>query len=326
MIIACRYPVAMWIRDGVTNPDGTKIVKHRMPEPLHGWTQVLRRCDSCIPCRVQRRMHWAMRLQHEAAFHAHSWFITLTYSDEHLPFGGSLCMDHVSAFMQILRQRLRRRGHSDPVRYFSVGEYGGERLGRPHYHLILFGPDFPDRKPVYSRPIDWKSSNEFGAMFGDARLQFYRSDLLDACWKFGLAELTATSSATMHYVTKYHVDKVVGDQAEDYYQRVLPDDRIVPLEPESARMSTKPGIGRRWIEKYFSDVYPQGELIAPGGQIIAAPPYYDSVFKERDPEGYARMKEARDCFDVRNFSDQRVAAKADNIEARVKFYSTLRRL
>lgn len=70
---------------------------------------------------------------HERHDHQHSVFATLTYNDDHLPEDLSVSPRAVTLFLKRLRKLLGDRR----IRYFAVGEYG--KLGRPHYHLIIYG-------------------------------------------------------------------------------------------------------------------------------------------------------------------------------------------
>lgn len=71
---------------------------------------------------------WTGRIGLEASAHAHpSWFVTLTYDEDHVPARGELSRSDWRAFSKGIG-----------CRYFGVGEYGG-MSGRPHYHAILFG-------------------------------------------------------------------------------------------------------------------------------------------------------------------------------------------
>jgi hypothetical protein len=63
-------------------------------------------------------------------------FITLTYSDEHLPEDGSLNPEHLTRFWKRLRKN-ESADKKDWIRYFACGEYG-EKRGRPHYHAMVF--------------------------------------------------------------------------------------------------------------------------------------------------------------------------------------------
>lgn len=97
---------------------------------------VLIPCGRCLACRIARSKEWAERCLHELESWKESSFVTLTYSDSHLPVSGNLVKAHLQGFIKRLREDLRKDGRS--IRYFGCGEYG-EKYGRPHYHAILFG-------------------------------------------------------------------------------------------------------------------------------------------------------------------------------------------
>lgn len=91
-------------------------------------------CGQCLPCRINRRRLWTHRLFLESCKHAESSFLTLTYSPEKLPEGGTLVPSHMTDFLK----RLRKSIYPHKLRYFYVGEYG-DISHRPHYHMALFG-------------------------------------------------------------------------------------------------------------------------------------------------------------------------------------------
>lgn len=66
--------------------------------------------------------------------HEFSWFVTLTYDNEHLPIGGNL----VPRDLQLFIKRLRKAVYPEKIRYYGVGEYG-DVSKRPHYHVLLYG-------------------------------------------------------------------------------------------------------------------------------------------------------------------------------------------
>lgn len=90
-------------------------------------------CGKCDGCMKDRNSLWQGRIILESMCHDKNVFVTLTYSDEHLPTGGTLVPKHVQDFLKRLRERYKK-----PVRYFVAGEYGGKNA-RPHYHAALFG-------------------------------------------------------------------------------------------------------------------------------------------------------------------------------------------
>lgn len=92
------------------------------------------RCGQCVSCRITKRMAWTLRILLESKLYADSSFVTLTYDDEHYPSDGNLSKDDLQRFIK----RLRRRLGDHKIRYYACGEYG-EKSGRAHYHLIVFG-------------------------------------------------------------------------------------------------------------------------------------------------------------------------------------------
>lgn len=87
-------------------------------------------CGQCMPCRINKRRVQATRLVLESYLHGQSAFATLTFAKE--PVLGVSPRD-----LQLFMKRLRRQ-FAYRIRYFGVGEYG-DKTGRPHYHLALFG-------------------------------------------------------------------------------------------------------------------------------------------------------------------------------------------
>lgn len=220
-------------------------------------------CGRCIGCKLERSRQWAVRCLHEAQLHEENCFLTLTLRDEG---DGSVHVEDFQAFMKRLRKRIKRR-----VSYLHCGEYG-ENLGRPHYHAALFGYNFPDRRR-------WK---------GDLMV----SEMLDEIWGLGyctIGELTFESAA---YIARYCTKKITGPKAAHHYTRVLETGEIVSIVPEYITMSRRPGIGKRWLERYHTDVYPSDEVIVRGKQ--ARPPrYYDKEHAKLDELVHRRVQLAR---------------------------------
>lgn len=91
-------------------------------------------CGGCLPCRINRRRVWALRICLESFKHRDSCFVTLTYDDGHVP--SELVKSHYQGFLKRLRKAVAPR----KIRFFLAGEYG-ELSGRPHFHLAIFGLD-----------------------------------------------------------------------------------------------------------------------------------------------------------------------------------------
>lgn len=250
--MACFHPLRAWR----TRTGEIHFGKNTPGEPLQ------LPCGKCVGCRLDRSKMWAVRCVHEAQLHQANSFITLTYSDEHLPRRPTtLIPEHLRDFFKRLRH------YTPPIRYYACGEYG-DKNWRPHYHALIFGFDFPDRELWSER--------------GDIKV--YRSGLLERVWKKGfctVGELTPESAA---YTARYTMKKVGGDQAPYYYSELDPySGELVPIQPEFSRMSLKPGIGAEWFAKYHSDVFPD-DFVVLKGKRYRVPDYYDELF-EREMVG-----------------------------------------
>lgn len=211
-------------------------------------------CGRCMGCRLDKAREWGLRIAHEASLHEESSFLTLTYRDEELPYNASVSLRELQLFFKRLRERIAPQ----KVRYYGCGEYGG--VGeRPHYHCILFGYGFPD-KTIWRR-------TRTGAYT-------YRSALLESVWPFGHAEIGTVTRQSGAYVARYVLKKVGGKHAEEYYSRVHPVTGLVHrVDPEFAVMSSKPGIGAEWFDKWHADVLPSGFCVVDGKK-VPVPRYY----------------------------------------------------
>lgn len=92
------------------------------------------KCGKCIECQQAASQEWAVRIMLEARQHSHSCCLTLTYDNVHVSSNYSLCRRDIQLFLKKLRKALSPL----KIRYFYSGEYG-EKYGRPHFHMIVFG-------------------------------------------------------------------------------------------------------------------------------------------------------------------------------------------
>jgi len=220
-------------------------------------------CGRCVGCRLERARNWTIRIMHEAQMHEKNSFITLTYDDEALTFGGA----QATLFKKDLQdfwKRLRKETNAK-LRYFACGEYGEQR-SRPHYHACVFGFDFPD-KALLSRQ-------------GDNDL--YSSPLLDSVWSDGHCSVGALTPGSAAYVARYILDKNLGKERVYYEEK--------GIEPEFVVMSRKPGIGKNWFDKYAGDVFPADRVVLEGGKMSKPPRYYDNLRAENFPDEIEALK------------------------------------
>lgn len=248
---------------------------------------------------------------HEAKMHPYNTWLTITYDDDHLPsryytgftnpktnkpiYSGTLTKEHPQKFIRALRKALGResrralRGktpallHADmglrPIprqglRYYYGGEYG-EKYGRPHYHLCLFGIELQDKVLEQTSDTDYK---------------LYRSPTIEELWKHGnhlIGELTWESAA---YTARYIMKKITGQRQEKHYEKIDRETgEIIKLIPEYNDMSRRPGIAMPWINKYMTDVYPHDHVIQRGHK-TKPPRYYDKIYSTRDNNQLKQIK------------------------------------
>ncbi len=248
-------------RSKTVNASGKRSIVFDVREGFHD-RPVSVPCGQCVGCRLEKSRQWAMRCVHEAALYDENCFITLTYDDDSLPAGGSLDKRAFPKFMK----RLRKKFSDQRIRFYHAGEYG-DRFGRPHYHALLFGFDFPDK-------YLWSSRGDYPV---------WRSDVLTALWPFGQSEIGTVSFESAAYVARYCMKKVTGVKAAEYYSGV---------QPEYSTMSRRPGIGKRWYDEFKSEVYGCDNVVI-SGKLVKPPRFYDGQYEAECPEAMAAIKAAR---------------------------------
>jgi hypothetical protein len=288
--MACFYPLDGWLARRA-NPSGKRsIVFDKSAGFIDRPMSVP--CGQCIGCRLERSRQWAVRCMHEASEHQDSCFVTLTYSDENMPHGGSLTHRHFQKFMKRLRKKTPGR-----MRFFMCGEYG-PLLDRPHYHALLFGRSFYDQVKT--------GISESGE-------DVFMSPELASIWKLGICTVQAVTFKSAAYVSRYACKKVTGEQAEEHYKRVDATGQEYQVEPEYARMSNRPGIGARWYERFGNEVFPQDFVVMEGRKV--RPPSYYFKLLERDSEAkallvkHARVKAAANYAENNTIDRLRVREK-----------------
>lgn len=220
-------------------------------------------CGKCSGCRRERARQWTIRLVHESQLHERVSEVTLTYSDDHLPPGRSLNPKHPTLFFK----SLRNAGHV--FRYFMCGEYGDEK-GRPHYHVLLYGLDWPDRTYWMRSP--------------GGTIQ-YRSDQLQSHWEHGFALTGDLTPGASRYVAGY-VTKKLNDSESPV--SVETGELLQPYQ----RMSRRPAIAKRWIERYWRETYATDTVLVEGRE-MRPPAFYDRWLKDNEPVHWRSVREAR---------------------------------
>ena len=228
-------------------------------------------CGNCIGCRLERARQWAVRCMHEAQMHKNSEFVTLTYSEEEMPYGGNLEYKH---FMQFMKDTRKKQGNG--IKFYMCGEYGPKRA-RPHYHAILFGVEYKDKKP-------WRQT-EHGTL--------WTSEELTKTWGRGMCTTGNVTFQSASYVAAYVMKKMNGRKQEETYRTVVEETgEVIQRTPEFNKMSLKPGIGKTWLEKWKTDCFPRDEVVM-NGRKMKPPKYYEKLYKKWDAEAEEEMKYER---------------------------------
>lgn len=252
-------------------------------------------CGQCIGCRLERARQWQVRLMHEANLHELKCFITLTYDDEHLPYGQTLVKNDFQTFMRRLRKEHAKNNNNAKIRFFHCGEYG-EKNGRPHYHAILFGIHFADKRK--------HSTNEQGDTL-------YTSETLSRIWGKGHCLIGAVSAETCGYTARYILKKVTGKQAKEHYQYIVPETgEVIHKQPEYITMSLKPGIGYGWYERFKTDVFPADRVVQKGKEQLP-PSYYTRLLEKEDEQTLKKIKLKRLTRAAKYKADQTPERLAD---------------
>lgn len=266
----CYYPVRAW-KSRTPNASGKYSMVFDRRAAAQPDAPMKLSCGQCVGCRLARSAQWAARCVHESSLYENNCFITLTYSDEHLPANRSLTFRHFQLFMKRLRKE-----YGDGIRFFHCGEYG-EKFGRPHYHALLFNFDFPDR-------VLFKVTNGH---------RLYTSESLSALWPYGLCSVGDITFESAAYVARYIMKKVTGNAAESHYSSIDPDTgEVITRSPEYVTMSRRPGIGKAWFDKYYSDVFPHDRVVI-NGRRMRPPRYYDGLYELIDPFEMDFIKDQR---------------------------------
>lgn len=234
----------------------------------------MRPCGKCIECRLERARQWAVRIMHEASMYEDNCFITLTYNNKNLPLNKSLNKHHLQLFMRYLR----RHYNDKEIRFYGCGEYGN-KLGRPHYHVCLFNCNFEDKELIHDPNYRWDKSH---FQIGEVH-KIYNSETLNKIWKKGFVSIGELTMLSAGYVARYVTKKITGVKAKNHYKGKT---------PEFALMSRMPGIGKKWIDKYMTDVYPK-DFFTHNGIKMKPPRYYDSQLEKIKPELLEEIKNKR---------------------------------
>lgn len=209
---------------GFKNPEGGK--------PIFGWAgekaglqkQPLP-CGKCPECVKSYYTDWATRGYFELLQWSSNLFITLTYSNEHLPEKGSLKKSDIQKFIKRVKKHFRST-KENPIRQIYCGEYG-EHTKRPHYHAILFNCYFDDQ-------VRYRTSDQGHSIF--------TSKKLTTLWGKGNVEFGYAEASSIAYLFKYILKKKTRKERRRPLS-IYRDGVEYLVEHEFIETSRNPGIG-----------------------------------------------------------------------------------
>lgn len=249
--MTCYHPIHMFQLARKNSRGNNSIVSFSHPEAFRpgAGKGIKLPCGRCHGCRLERARQWAVRCMCELKYWRRNCFVTLTYADDALTFGGA---DHgilVPRDLTLFWKRLRKSGVR--FRYFGCGEYG-DLNNRPHYHAIIFGYDFPDKQ--------YKTTKNGS--------HYFTSPSLNRIWGHGDCLIGDATFESASYVARYVMKKRLGDTADTYAED--------GITPEFVVMSRRPGIGSAFYDEFENDMFPRDALHTRGHS--STPPRY---FTER---------------------------------------------
>lgn len=237
-----------------------------------------------------------MRIELERRLHERNCFITLTYSDEHLPSDYSLDKSHLTKFFKRLR---KQRGS---FRYYACGEYG-DQTQRAHYHACLFGMDFSDKQ--HFRRIGTN--------------HLYTSEELNRIWGYGHCSVGSLTFESAAYCARYVMKKKIGltNKATSHVRLDEQTGELIPLVQPYAVMSLQTAIGKAWLEKHHSDIYGANkDFLVLKGKKLKPAKYFDRIYDAINPKHMEEIKTQRkDKFEP--MTDQELRAHAKITRARI---------
>lgn len=270
--------VELW-SDGLWHKADSDFVSSRSCRTVSDFVDIP--CGKCVGCRLDYSKSWADRCLMELKYHKHSYFLTLTYDDEHLNYvelfnndgviyeRPTLVKEDFTKFMKRLRFQYSL-DHDNKLRFFMCGEYGGKTL-RPHYHAIIFGLEIPDLK-VYKQ-----------SSIGDT---YYTSEWLNKVWQKGFVVIGEANEQSCGYVARYTLKKAFNEDESLYNDS--------DLEREFVNCSRRPGIAAQYFEDNPDILqYDTFALSTPNGGVQVRPPRYFAKLAEKNKDFTLSLKQTK---------------------------------
>lgn len=297
----CTQPLIAWRKKFSSLTDrpekyyNDKKLKFKQPPDWWNYDIMHISCGTCEECLLNHANNWATRCYMESKLHKDNCFITLTYSNEHLPINNghmSLREKDVQDFLKRLREHIGYKIFS----YFYCGEMG-PRTHRPHYHLLIMG---------------WKPNDLIQCGISKTDNPMYDSPTLAKIWGKGFVNIQEMNYKTACYTTRYcqkkagikktkreytgefeKIEKIDERNGKKFIQNknFLKTSRFdnYGREKEFIRMSKKPALGLRYWEKYKDKIKRNmGIFVNINGSAVLKPipRYFKKIWEKENQDEY----------------------------------------
>lgn len=236
-------------------------------------------CGWCLGCRLDNSRMWALRMMHEARYSTDNYFITLTYSDKNMPFGGDLRYSDLRDFFKRARhlfqgvpspttRRPKRRvvTEDDPAfRYFACGEYGDKTL-RPHYHFCAYNFKIDDLRPFKQTKTG----------------MYFTSQSLTETWRHGHVIVVKLDWACAKYVSGYVTKKMNTHEGVRLLSPETEDEEAQYYTIQRAFQSK--GLGLEWYNANKKEVWDLDGCLFGGKYMVRVPRFYFKQLQRDDPD------------------------------------------
>lgn len=281
-------------------------------------------CGQCISCRVNKQSEMTVRGVHEQKLHPFSFFITLTYDDDHIryvdengvpykyleltldrpgvmvdDFGeiriASFWKSDLESFFKRLRSWLNYHHPGSSFRFLSVGEYG-DVSNRPHFHFICY------------TDVDLQKGCSLWGMKNGYPI-WLSPDLMDL-WYNGNVMVEAATVETIAYVCRYTLKKLTGKKLKNLDRSLVAVEKLVdgkvktvfesdsnPPEQIWFNCSRRPGIGIGYVAEHADDIAAFGKIwyVKGDGVKVQKLPrtYLAALERFVDEDSFAMLKDVR---------------------------------
>ncbi len=209
-------------------------------------------------------------------------------------------------------KRLRKR-HGKGIQFFACGEYG-EKFGRPHYHLVLFG-------------VDWSRTRRLHHTDNRTGFHYYTDeDLSDphtGLWPYGHSMISDVTFDSAAYVARYVTKKITGDRATGHYETLEPTTgEFYMRTPEFATMSKHNPIGSRWVKDHPEEVL-SDKFVGPNHKVMRAPRFYEKLIEVAYPDDFKNLTRKRKlaATQQKDNNDNRLRVREAVTKAKIEFFA-----